>query len=75
MLKLKKLRLSNESLFNVPPIRTNSDRGIFFGVVRQPHFSKEEYFTHLLNIKALHEKLSQLYTLFGHLVSSTSIIF
>ena len=67
MFNLKKSRLSNKSLFNDFSL---SEQGDFFSrVVRQSYFSKEECFTNPLNIKVLHEKL------FGHLVSSTSIIF
>lgn len=66
MFNLKKSRLSNKSLFNDFSL---SEQGDFFSrVVRQSHFSKEECFTNSLNIKVLHEKL------FGHLVSSASIV-
>ena len=73
MFNLKKSRLSNDfrglsnkSLFNDFSL---SEQGDFFSrVVRQSYFSKEECFTNPLNIKVLHEKL------FGHLVSSASIV-
>ena len=66
MFNLKKSRLSNKSLFNDFSL---SEQGDFFSrVVRQSYFSKEECFTNPLNIKVLHEKL------FGHLVSSASIV-